>query len=267
MSLKLLADIKFQTIKAINQDEAFFNLYLSLFRDEWGKGYYCTNLDCGHIFPFSAGVINESNRLNCYLCETPLNNFYDIQKLQDIYCTDNSLDFNLVVDENNALVAFSCGKVIFGEISDGLLGSSFDIYKIRHPELSKIQDKIYSYFEYGSQTLSPVYFADSGGVTKSKRHSLEALIKSTKPLFDKASSETSNKIICINYLDGSMYKLNKVLGFELIHSIGNLAYIGSKDISNAVYLYENHSINEITTIVKKHLARGLVYNHKKQTAS
>lgn len=265
MPLKLLANIKYQTVEAENKCDELFKLYLDLFRDEWKKGYYCTSKDCGRIFPFSSGVIDENNPLSCTYCSNPLNNFYDIQQLKSIYSTDKDLDFNLVLDDSDTLVAFSCGKIIAGQINDGLLGTSFDIYKITHPELSYIQDKLYNYFEPEGRALGPVYFADSGGVAKSQRHTLEALIKSTKPLFDKAHQQTNSKIICVNYLDSSMYKLNKVLGFELIHSIGNLAYIGCKDVSNVVYLYDNHSINEITSIVRKHLSHGLVYNHKKKT--
>jgi len=250
-NFRTLTGIKFDEINQIKKIDELFDLYLSLFRDEHKRGYYCKNPDCGIILPFN--YQSKSSEIVCN-CGEPLFHYYEKNNLIKKYGEDSDMTYNLVMDSLNNIAAFTCGKIISGEIYDALLGDSFSIHQIRHPEINNIQNKIYDYFFLNSSSLTrPVYFVDAGGVHKWSRHSLESYILSTKPLFEESINKANGRIVFINYFGSSMYKINTMLGFDAICSVGDLVYMGSHNVSIPHYIFCHFSYREIFYFLRNFL--------------
>jgi len=236
-------------IKTEKADE-LFSLYIELFGDEHGKGYYCTKQGCGMTYPRTGSTVSEACSLKCE-CGGLLNNYYEIEQLKRAYKTYKDFRYNIMLDDDNHIVGFTCGGEITGKISDALLGEYYWIYKTKYPAIDKVESLIYRYFGYGNEgIISSIYFADSGGISPHYRKTLAPLIFTTRPLFQAAYENSNKHLVCINYAQSSMHKINLILGFDEIAKFGELVYMGLRDVTYPLALYQNYTSHEISNIFR-----------------
>lgn len=227
----LYKNIVFNDLIKLNYEKKLFELYIELFGVECGRYFYCDNLNCGKVY-------SKNNKYNKCVCGNNLKYYYNYNDLLEWYKNSGIYQFNLLVSSDDEIVSFTCGKKITGYISDALLGSCYKIYNISMPNISDVNKTIYKYFDNNDDKLMGyVYFADSGGTSKKYRNSIEPHICSTLPLIENANLYANQRLICINYYNSTMYKINLKLGFDVIAKFENLCYLGIKNLNKLYTAY------------------------------
>lgn len=226
---RLILGMPFEDLKKLGKAPKLFGPFEVLFGPEHGRYYRCPSYACARLYPKYHPRFRGEEPFFCD-CDQLLKREDNADELES-RCGDG-FEFNVVLDGDNTLQAFTYGRLIEdSRIYDGLLGPSCAAYGEIGMPLNEATQAIYAYFGHADHLTAPVYFIDGGGVLKQKKNELRLLAAVTAPALQTASRTANGRLVAIAHPDSMMFRIARLLGFDAISMAGPFAYLGAKDLT------------------------------------
>lgn len=226
---RVVIGMPFEDLKKLGKAPELFGPFEVLFGPEHGRFYRCPSYACARLYPKHDPRFVGEEPFFCD-CDQLLKRETNPDLLES-RCSDG-FAFNVVLDRENALQAFTAAKLIEeARIYDALLGPSCPAYGESGLSFEAATQALYAYFGDGERLTAPVYFIDAGGVLAAKKNDLRYLAAVMAPTLQAASREADGRLVAITLAGSMLARIAQSLGFDTIASVGPFAYLGAKEVS------------------------------------
>jgi len=226
---RVVIGMPFEDLKKLGKADELFGPFEVLFGPEHGRFYRCPSYACGRLYPKHDPRFTGEEPFFCD-CDQLLKRENNADLLESRY--SDGFEFNVVLDSENMLQAFTAAKLIEdAHLYDALLGPSCPAYGEIGLSFDKATQAVYDYFGDGEHLTAPVTFIDAGGVLAAKKNDLRYLAAVMTPTLQAASRSAEGRLVAITLAGSMMGRIAQCLGFDVIATAGPFAYLGVKDVS------------------------------------
>lgn len=242
---RLILGMPSEDLRRMGKARGLFGAHEVLFGAEPGRYFSCSSPDCAKIFAQNDPRLNGEEPV-CP-CGRPLRSF---NKLDDLLLP--GLEFNLVLDNGNMVQAFTSGRTIgTGRINDGLVGPGYATYDDFQSSLDEAACATCEYFDADTgKLMAPIYLGYCGGVLKDKKGDLRYLAAVCAPLLQSAARNAKGRFVCINHAGSWMHQIHLMLGLDVICTAGPLVYLGLKDVTQQLLVYQKLDPAALTNLFR-----------------